>query len=293
MKKYKAVIIGSGIAGMSSAIYLKRGGIEPLIIEVSAPGGQLNNIPNIENYPGHINISGPDLAMNIYNQVNNLDIPYLFKEIKKIDLDKKIIDDEIEFDYLIIATGRRHRELNLEHEEELIGNGISYCAICDGSFFKNKNVVVVGGSSSALTESLYLSSICKKVTIIHRRDRLSGENYLANKINNTKNIEIIYDANIVKYNIKDDKLTSVTLDNGKEIASSGVFISIGQIPNSELFDVNKDNGYIVVDNNYETNVSNVYAIGDVIKKDFYQLTTASGDATIAASNIIKKESIGK
>lgn len=293
MKKYKVVIIGSGIAGMSSAIYLKRGGIEPVIIEESAPGGQLNNIPNVENYPGHISISGPDLAMNIYSQVNNLKIPYLFREIKKIDLNKKIIDDEIEFDYLIIATGRRHRELNLEHEEELIGRGISYCAICDGAFFKNKSVVVVGGSSSALTEGLYLSSICAKVTIIHRRDRLSGENYLIDKINNTNNIDIIYDANLSKYNIDKGKLVGVTLDNGKVVDASGVFISIGQIPNSELFDVEKDNGYILVNDKYETSTRDVYAIGDVIKKDFYQLTTASGDATIAASSIIRKENIGR
>lgn len=293
MKKYKVVIIGSGIAGMSAAIYLKRGGIEPIIIESSAPGGQLNNIPNVENYPGHISISGPDLAMNIYNQVNNLKIPYLFKEIKKVDLHKKVIDDEIEFDYLIIATGRRHRELNLEREEELIGNGVSYCAICDGAFFKNKNVVVVGGSSSALTEGLYLSSICNKVTIIHRRDRFSGEDYLINKINNTQNINIIYDANLLKYNIDNGKLVGVTLDNGQKVDASGVFVSIGQIPNSELFDVKKENGYIVVNEKYETNASGVYAIGDVVKKDFYQLTTASGDATIASGSIIRKENIGR
>ena len=188
MQKYKVVIIGSGIAGMSAAIYLKRGGIEPVIIENNVPGGTLNVIPNIENYPGYINVSGPDLAMNIYNQVNNLNIKYIFRNIWKIDLEKKIIDDDIEFDYLIIATGRRHRLLNLDNEDKLLGRGISTCALCDGSFYKDKEVIVVGGGSSALTESLYLSGICKKVTIIHRRDKFTAEDYLIEKVLNTKNI---------------------------------------------------------------------------------------------------------
>lgn len=293
MQKYKVVIIGSGIAGMSAAIYLKRGGITPLIIESSAPGGQLNNIPNIENYPGYINISGPDLAMNIYNQVNNLSIPYLFRSIRKVDLEKKTIDDEITFEYLIIATGRRHRELNLENEEALIGNGISYCAICDGIFYKNKEVLVIGGASSALTESLYLSTLCSKVTIIHRKDKFTAEPYLIEKIQKTKNIKTIFNANLQKYNIKNNKLVSVTLDDGREVKTDGIFISIGHLPNSELFPVKKENNYILVDKNYETNIPNVYAIGDVTKKDFYQLTTASGDATIAASNVIEKENLKK
>ena len=166
MQKYKVVIIGSGIAGMSAAIYLKRGGIEPVIIENNVPGGTLNVIPNIENYPGYINVSGPDLAMNIYNQVNNLNIKYIFRNIWKIDLEKKIIDDDIEFDYLIIATGRRHRLLNLEGEDKLLGKGVSTCALCDGNFYKDKEVVVVGGGNSALTESLYLSNICKHPDLI-------------------------------------------------------------------------------------------------------------------------------
>lgn len=289
MKKHKVIIIGSGIAGMTSAIYLKRGGIDPLIIENNAPGGTLNIIPSIENYPGFDNISGPDLAMNIYKQTLNLGIKVLSKNIKKIDLKKKTIDDEITFDYLIIATGRRHRLLNLENEDKLLGRGISTCALCDGAFYKDKEIVLVGGGSSALTESLYLSKLCKKVTIIHRRDKFTGEDYLINKVLRTKNIKIIYNANVIKYNTKEDKLVSVTLDNKKKIKTEGVFLSIGSIPNSELFDVQKDNNYIVTGKNYETNIDNVFAIGDVIKKDYYQLTTAVGDAAVVANYIIRKE----
>lgn len=287
MQKYKVVIIGSGIAGMSAAIYLKRGGIEPVIIENNVPGGTLNVIPNIENYPGYINVSGPDLAMNIYNQVNNLNIKYIFRNIWKIDLEKKIIDDDIEFDYLIIATGRRHRLLNLDNEDKLLGRGISTCALCDGSFYKDKEVIVVGGGSSAVTESLYLAGICKKVTIIHRRDKFTAEDYLIEKVLNTKNIKIIYNTNIVSYNIKDEKIVSVTLDNKKKVKTKGVFLAIGSTPNSELFDVKKENDYIITDNNCKTNLDFVYAVGDVIKKNVYQLTTASSEGSIAASDIIR------
>lgn len=289
MQKYKVVIIGSGIAGMSAAIYLKRGGIEPVIIENNVPGGTLNVIPNIENYPGYINVSGPDLAMNIYNQVNNLNIKYIFRNIWKIDLEKKIIDDDIEFDYLIIATGRRHRLLNLDNEDKLLGRGISTCALCDGSFYKDKEVIVVGGGSSAITESLYLAGICKKVTIIHRRDKFTAEDYLIEKVLNTKNIKIIYNTNIVSYNIKDEKIVSVTLDNKKKVKTKGVFLAIGSTPNSELFDVKKENDYIITDNNCKTNLDFVYAVGDVIKKNVYQLTTASSEGSIAASDIIRND----
>lgn len=289
MQKYKVVIIGSGIAGMTSAIYLKRAGIDSVIIENNVPGGTLNIIPNIENYPGYENISGPDLAINIYNQVNNLGIKYIYKNIEEIDLKNKTIDNEIEFDYLIIATGRKPRLLNLENEDKLLGKGISTCALCDGVFYKDKDVIVVGGASSALTESLYLSSICKEVTIIHRRDKFTSEEYLINKVHNTKNIKIIYNSNITRYNISDDKLLSVTLDNNNVIKTDGVFLALGGIPNSELFDIDKNNGYILVDSNCETNIKDIFAIGDVIKKDYYQLINASSEGMIAASTIIDRE----
>lgn len=289
MQKYKVVIIGSGIAGMTAAIYLKRGGISPLIIENSAPGGTLNLIPEVENYPGYESISGPDLAMNIYTQVTKLGIEYKFKNIKEIDLKNKIIDDEIEYDYLIIATGRKHRLLNLESEDRLLGRGISTCALCDGAFYKDKEVIVVGGASSALTESLYLSTLCKKVTMIVRRESFTGENYLVEKVLNTPNIKVIFNSIITSYNLRNDKLESVTLDDKKKIKTDGVFLAIGSTPNSELFDVKKDNDYIVTNANYETNITNVFAIGDVTKKDYYQLINASSEGMIAASTIIDRE----
>lgn len=289
MERYKVVIVGSGIAGMTAAINLKRGGIDTLIIENNTPGGVLNYIPDIENYPGYSNISGPDLAMNIYNQVNNLGIKIKFMNINNIDLDKKIIDDEIEFDYLIIATGRKSRMLGIEKEKELLGRGVSTCALCDGAFYRDKDVIVVGGGNSSLTESLYLANIVRSVTIIIRRDKFTGDKYLVDRINNTKNIKVIKNSNIIKYNTKNNSLVSVTLDNKKKVKTSGVFLALGGIPNSELFNVDKNNGYIVVNNRYETNISYVTAIGDVIRKDYYQLTTAVYDAVVVANNIINKE----
>lgn len=289
MQKYKVVIMGSGIAGMTAAIYLKRGGIKPLIIENNAPGGTLNLIPEVENYPGYESVSGPDLAMNIYSQVTKLGINYMFKNIKEIDLNNRIINNEIEYDYLIIATGRKHRLLNLESEDRLLGRGISTCALCDGAFYKDKEVIVVGGASSALTESLYLSTLCKKVTMIVRRDSFTGENYLVDKVLNTPNIKVIYNSIITSYNIKNDKLESVTLDGKKKIKTDGVFLAIGSTPNSELFEVEKDNDYIVTNKSYETSIKNVFAVGDVIKKDYYQLINASSEGMIAASTIIDRE----
>ena len=289
MEEHKVVILGSGIAGMTAGIYLKRGGLDVLVVEDNIPGGVLNEIPSIENYPGYEEITGPDLAMNIYNQLTKLGVKILNKKITSIDLNNKIINNNIKYEYLVIATGRKSKMLSLEHEKELLGKGISTCALCDGFFYKDKKVAVVGGGSSSLTEALYLSKICKEVIIIHRRDKLTSDKYLIDKVNSTKNIKVLYNSNITKYNQNNNKLTSVIINNKDNLEVEGVFLAIGSTPNSEIFNVNKDNNYIIVDSNYMTNIDKVYAIGDVIKKDYYQLSTAASDAVVAASNIIKRE----
>lgn len=289
MKGSKVIILGSGISGMTASIYLKRGGITPIIIENNAPGGTLNIIPSIENYPGFNEISGPDLAVNIYNQTKQLGIEYIYRNIEKIDLKNKIIDNDTVFDYLIIATGRRARLLGLENEDKYLGRGISTCALCDGTFYKDKEVIVVGGSSSAISEALYLSNICKRVTIIHRGDSYRAQKILIDKLGSTKNIKQIFNANVIKYNIKNNKIIGVTLDNNKKIKADGIFLGIGSIPNSDIFEVEKEDNYIIVDNEMKTNIDYVYAIGDVTKKNTYQLITASSDGIIAADSIIKRE----
>lgn len=291
-KKYDVIIIGSGIAGMTAAIYLKRGGLNPLIIEENAPGGQLNKINIIENYPGYIKTDGPTLGAEIYKQVENLNIEYLFDKVVKADLkseEKKVytLNNELTCKYLIIATGRLSKKL-FNDDERYAGQGISYCALCDGNLYKGKDVAVVGGGNSALEEALYLSDICKSVTIIHRSETFRGDRSLVDNVLSKSNIKCVYNSNIAEYNIENGKLTSVTLDNNEKIDVSGLFIAIGSVPSAEVFEVNKDKGFILVDDKCMTNVDNVYACGDVIKKNVYQLTTAASEGTIVAYSIIKK-----
>lgn len=291
-ENYDVVIIGAGIAGMTAGIYLKRGGLNPLIIEENVPGGQLNKINIIENYPGFIKTDGPELSSIIYNQVTNLNIEFLFDKVIEADLQdekKKIVTREkiIYCNYLIIATGRLSKKL-FNNDDRYIGKGISYCALCDGNLYKNKNVIVVGGANSALEEALYLSDICKNVTIVYRGDKFRAEENLINKVLQKNNIKCVYNSNILEYNIENSKLVSVTLDSNEKIDTDGLFISIGSVPSADIFNVAKEKGFIIVDENCMTNIENVYACGDVIKKKVYQLTTAASDGTIAANSILKK-----
>ena len=283
MIEHDVVIIGSGIAGMTAGIYLKRNNINCLIIENDAPGGQLNRSNTIENYPGYVSIDGPSLAYNIYNQVNKLEIEYLFDDIINIDYDNNIIktnNKEVKYKYLIIATGRSPKKLDILNKYE--GNGVSYCAICDGNLYKNKDVLVVGGGNSAFEEAMYLSNICNSVTIMHRNDNLRADSHSIDKVSNKENIEIILNEEINNI-FEEDKFI---INNKFKV--DGIFVCIGYIPNSNIFNIKKENDYIVVDSHYRTNISNVYAVGDVIKKEVYQLTTATNDATIASIDIIKR-----
>lgn len=296
-KHYDAIVIGSGIAGMTAAIYLKRGGLNPLIIEENAPGGQLNRITAIENYPGFLKINGPDLAKEIYDQVENLKIEYLFDKVISTELnqEEKIINalnHKLTCKYLIIATGRLSKKL-FGDDDKYAGKGISYCALCDGNLYKGQAVAVVGGGNSALEEALYLSKICHTVTLIHRGETFRGDQTLINDVENTENIKCVYNSNITEYNIENDRLASILLDNGNKIDVTGLFISIGSVPSAEIFNVEKDKGFIKVDDECMTNIDNVYACGDVIKKNVYQLTTASSEGTMVAYSIIKKNKNSK
>ena len=291
-ENYDVIIIGSGIAGMTAAIYLKRGGLNPLIIEENAPGGQLNKITSIENYPGFIKTDGPTLAAEIFNQVRNLDIEYLFDKVVEVELNeekKKVITGGTALfcKYLIIATGRLSKKL-FNNDDRYIGKGISYCALCDGNLYKNKNVAVVGGANSALEEALYLSEICNNVSLIIRGEKLKGEEELINKVLEKNNINCMYNSNVSEYNIENNKLVSITLDNNKVIDTDGLFISIGSVPSADIFNVDKEKGFIIVNEKCMTNIENVYACGDVIKKEVYQLTTAASEGTIVANHIIRK-----
>lgn len=295
MSDFDVIVIGAGIGGMTASIYLKRANLNILLLEKSIPGGQINRSSLVENYPGFVKIDGPTLAMNVYEQVTNLNINYQYGDVKEIIKNNshfivKTSEKEYNTKSVIIATGRYPKELGLENEKELVGHGISYCALCDGMFFKGNDVAIVGGGNSALEEALYLSNICTKVYIIHRRDTFKADKLLVDKIINKGNIIIRYNSQIQSLKKSENKLSSITLDNGEEIKISGLFIYIGNIPDTkclEKLDIKLEDDYIIVNNKMMTNINGIFACGDVIKKDTYQLTTAIGEAATAAINVSK------
>lgn len=301
-KKYDCIVIGAGVSGMTAAIYLKRAGLDVLLLEKSAPGGQINQTSKIENYPGFLSVDGPTLAMNMFEQVQNLYISYQYGNVEKIrnrEKLKEVITDQDTYltKALIIATGRIPNKLNLEEENQFINRGISWCALCDGSFYKNKVVGVIGSGNSALEEALYLSDICSKVIMMNRKDRYKGSAMLLEELKKKDNVEFIYHCVIQKLNEKDGHLGSITVKQAesiKEIEMEGLFEYIGYHPDTEFlhdFHITSSDGYIIVDQNMKTNVNGIYACGDVIQKDVYQIATAIGEGAIAATQVQKDLSI--
>lgn len=298
--KYNTVIIGSGVAGMTAAIYLKRANISVCILEKDVPGGQITRTSDINNYPGFISIDGPDLAMNMYQQVIELGVPYLYTEAFEVvpkgnEFIVKTGEQDLIAKNVIIATGRSPRKLQVENEENLIGRGISYCAICDGSLYKDKKVAVIGGGRAALEESLYLSKICSSVTLIHRSDRFRADNILLDTVKSNSKITVLENKKVEKFEMKENKIDSIVFsDENQEMETlkiDGCFIYVGQIPNTDHFsnlNILDENGYINVDENFETIIPNLYAIGDCIKKDLYQIITACSDGAVVANRITKQ-----
>ena len=229
---YDVIIIGMGIGGITAGIYGKRAGLNVLMFEKSAPGGMLQKIDKIQNYPGFSEISGPDLALNLFNQVKKVGVPFKFEEVIDVEITeeyKKVItkNGTYEAKNVIVATGRTPKYLGLDNEKDYLGRGLSTCASCDGNFYKGEDVAVVGSGNSALQESLYLANIVNKVYLLHRGVNFKGDDALVERVRNTKNIEIVDGVNIKKINEVEGKIESVTLDNEKTINVKGVFIYIG------------------------------------------------------------------
>lgn len=297
---YHTVIIGSGVAGMTAAIYLKRARKDICILENGVPGGQITLASSVENYPGFSSITGSDLALNIYNQVLNLGVTYKYTKANQVKVEDDFITvitdkEEIKCKNLIIATGRAPRKLEVTLEDRLVGSGISFCATCDSSLYKDKKVAVVGGGTAALEEAIYLSKICNSVTLIHRRDTFSATDALVNDVKNTKNITILTNRMVKEFKVNDNKLSGIVLEDKQnsqeEITVDGCFEYIGQVPNTKIFeslDILDDKGYVNVDKNYQTKIPGIYAVGDCVKKDLYQVVTACSEGAIAANNIIKQ-----
>lgn len=295
---YDTIIIGAGPAGLTAGIYARRSGLTTVIIEKQSVGGQAQNAADIQNYPGIPSTSGFDLCYAMMNQCTTFGADFVFDTISQINLDgevKKVTlssGAEIEGKTVIIASGASARKLGVENENEFIGKGVSYCATCDGAFFKGKTVAVIGGGNTAAEDALYLEKLAKKVYLVHRRDALRADKILCDRLEKS-GVSIIWDS-VVESLSGEDKIAQVTLKNVKTnaltpLSVDGVFVAIGEIPNSQLFEnVEKTpSGYIVTNDVMRTNIHGVYAVGDVREKSLRQVVTACADGAIAADDIIK------
>lgn len=285
---YDLIIIGMGISGISASIYAHRAGMKVLLLESSVPGGTINKISEIENYPGIMSISGPDLAYNLFEEVNKLGIEYKLERVTDVILDEmtsvKTTNNVYVTKYLLIASGRSSKMLGLKNEEKYLGRGISTCALCDGALYKNSDVAVIGGGSSALSEALYLANIVNKVYLIHRREEFRGEDTLIKEVEAKDNIEVILNNEVTALDTKEDKIEGIVLKDGKKINVKGIFIYIGYLPNTDFLkstNIKMENGYILVNEHHETNIKGVYASGDVTKKDIYQIVNAASEGAEA------------
>lgn len=293
---YDIVIIGAGPAGLTAAIYALIEEKKVVILEKETIGGKITSSSKVENYPGFKSISGMDLANNLYEQVIDLGGEINIEEVLSIENGKakKVITDENTYETksIIIASGSKYKTLNLDNEEDLIGNGISFCTVCDGSFYKNKDVCVVGGANSALNSALYLSKICNKVYLIVRGPKLKGDKKVIDDVLSANNIEVLYNTTVNEYVLDSDELVAIVVNNNeskKRLNVDGVFLAIGQSPEidylNNLVKVDENN-YIVASENCMTNIDGIFVAGDVRKKDVRQLTTAVSDGTNAAINAI-------
>lgn len=293
---FDILIIGSGPAGMTAAIYGKRSGLDVAIFEKSAPGGAMINTNKIENYPGVLSCDGATLAMNMYEQMSNLGVTYFSLEVEKIekenDIFKVYANNEVYLSKtVIIATGTKNKKLSVKNEDKFSGRGISWCAICDGNFYKNKKVAVVGGGNSALEEGLYLSTLASKVYVIHRRDTFKADDIIVKKLEKKENVEFILDTTINEFS-GDKRLEKILIYNVKEktekwLDIDGVFEYIGQEADYKFFkdlEICNEKGYIKVDSNFETKIKGLFAAGDIVNKEIRQIATAVNDGAIAALN---------
>jgi len=295
---YDIIIVGAGPAGLTAAIYARRARKNVLVLEAYTYGGQIVSTLDIENYPCEEHISGFDFATKIYNQAKNLGAEILFEkviDIKDNGDDKEVITSKKTYKTktIIIATGAQNRKLGLENEKELIGKGVSYCATCDGAFYKKKVVAVVGGGNTAIEDTLYLSNIVDKVYLIHRRDDFRADLKNINKLKEKNNVEFIYNSNVTKL-IADKKLNSIEITNNdgikEELEIDGLFVAIGQIPENNNFEkiINiNESGYIIAGEDCHTNVAGIYVAGDTRVKEVRQLVTAASDGAISAIEAIK------
>ncbi len=298
---YDIIIIGGGPAGLTASIYALRAKKSVLLIERYAPGGQVAQTGKIENYPGFKSIDGLELSNLMFEQASDLGLETIYTDVIKYDLLGKVkkvetYDGTFECKAVVLALGAVARQLDVENEKKFIGKGISYCATCDGNFFKDKNVAVVGGGNTSFEDCLYLADIVNKIYLIHRRDEFRGDKHTLLKLKEFEKvgkIEFVLNS-VVKALNGEDKLISVVVENKidktlREIFVDGLFVAIGRRPDTSLIQdiiTLDENGYIITDENMRTNIDGVYAVGDVRQKRLRQIVTACSDGAISAVDII-------
>ena len=296
---YDTIVIGAGPAGMTAALYAARANLKVATLEQGAPGGQMNNTSDIENYPGFESISGPELSMKMFEPLEKLGVENLYGIVSGIEDkgDYKVVktgDEEYQTKTVIIATGAKHRHIGVAGEEEYNSRGVSYCAVCDGAFFRNQDLLVVGGGDSAVEEGIYLTRFANSVTIVHRRDELRAQKVLQDRA--FANEKIHFAWNTVVEEIKgDNRVTSLVLKDVqtgevREQAAGGVFIYVGLDPVSDFakdLGILDDQGWVITDDHMKTSVPGIFAVGDVRQKDLRQVTTAVGDGAVAGQEAYK------
>jgi thioredoxin reductase (NADPH) len=295
---YDVLIIGAGPAGMTAAVYTSRANLSTLMLERGIPGGQMANTEEIENYPGFEHILGPDLSTKMFDHAKKFGAEYAYGDVTEIiDGDEfktvKAGSKEYKARAIILTTGAEYKKMGIPGENELGGRGVSYCAVCDGAFFKGKELVVVGGGDSAVEEGVYLTRFADKVTIVHRRDKLRAQKILQDRAFANDKIDFIWNHTVKEINDKDGKVGSVTLvstedESEREFEAGGVFIYIGMLPLTKPFEslgILNELGYIETNEEMETSVPGIFAAGDVRDKTLRQVVTATGDGSIAAQSV--------
>ncbi len=290
---YDIVIVGAGTAGLSAAIYGVRAGKTVLVLESSTYGGQIINSPEVENYPGIAKTSGFEFATALYEQATNLGAEIDFEEVIRIEKNGNDFivfteDGEIPCHSVILATGAKNRPLGVEREEQMVGAGVSYCATCDGAFFRGQKTVVVGGGNTALEDAEFLSNFCEKVYVVHRRDEFRGEQWLVNALAKKENVEFVMDSVVTEIlgerSVEGIRIKNVKTDAVTDLDVTGIFVAIGQMPDNKSFEALVDldaGGYIKGQEDCKTSCDGVFVAGDCRTKTVRQLATAAADGAVA------------
>ncbi|QBO35884.1 thioredoxin-disulfide reductase [Periweissella cryptocerci] len=297
-KKYDVVVVGAGPGGMTAALYLSRSNLSVLMIDRGIYGGQMNNTAEIENYPGFDSILGPDLSEKMYASSTQFGAEYAFGTVESVTDNGtyktvKTDMDSYEAKSVVVASGSQYKHLHVAGEDDYAGRGVSYCAVCDGAFFRNKHVIVVGGGDSAIEEGIYLAGLAEKVTVLHRRDKLRAQQIIQQRAFANEKMEFKWFTEVQEIQGDGKKVTGVKVLNNQTneesvIDADGVFVYVGINPISEPFldlGITDEDGWILTDNNMRTAVPGIFAIGDVRQKDLRQITTAVGDGAMAGQSV--------